>query len=143
VILLDTNVLVYAVDSTAQFHASCHRVVEDAMSGRLGAVVVPQVLMEFYAVVTSTRHVQSPLYAADAAAQVMDWQRAISIRYPTARCLEEWAVLVGQQQRVGLEVHDLFLAAQMRAHQIDAICTVNTGDVAGIPGISVYHPDQV
>jgi toxin-antitoxin system PIN domain toxin len=143
VILLDTNVLVYAVDSEARLHAACREVVSRAMSGRLGAVVVPQVLMEFFAVVTSARRVQSPLSAADATAQVTDWRQSIRVRYPTQRCLEEWAVMTEQLRPVGLEVHDVFLAAQMLAHGIREICTVNAGDFAGIEGITVLHPETV
>ena len=142
-ILLDTNILVYAVDADAPLHASCHRVVSGAMAGEPGGVMVPQVLMEFYAVVTSPRRVRSPLSAADAAAQVMDWRRTLPIRYPTAGCLQEWALLVEQLQPTGQEVHDLFLAAQMRAHGISDICTVNADDFAGIEGITVVHPERV
>ena len=142
-ILLDTNVLVYAVDATATVHAPCHAVVARAMSGRLDAVIVPQVLMEFYAVVTSPRRVRSPLSSADGASQVADWRQAIAIRYPSSACLDGWMTLVGQLQRVGQDVHDLFLIAQMRAHGIADICTVNVGDFAGVPGIAVHRPEAV
>ena len=113
------------------------------MSGELDAVVVPQVLMEFYAVVTSPRRVRSPLSPRDGALQVTDWRRTIAVRYPTAGCLDEWTTLVGRLRRTGQDVHDLFLIAQMQAHGIRDICTVNAGDFAGVKGITVRHPDVV
>jgi toxin-antitoxin system PIN domain toxin len=141
--LLDANVLVYAVDAEAPLHAACHEVVSRSMLGQLNAALVPQVLMEFYAVVTSSRRVRSPLSVRDATAQVTDWRASIPVRYPTARCLEEWTVMVQKLQRTGQEVHDLFLAAQMRAHDIGDICTANPGDFAGISGITVHHPTRL
>lgn len=142
-ILLDTNVLVYAVDTAAAIHAPCHAVVDRAMSGRIDAVIVPQVLMEFYAVVTSPRRVRSPLSPNDGALQVADWRRTIAVRYPTAACLDDWSALVRQLQRVGQDVHDLFLIAQMRSHGIGDICTANVGDFAGVTGITSHRPETV
>jgi uncharacterized protein len=143
VILLDTNVLVYAVDTDAPAHGPCHDVVERAMAGRLDAALVPQVLLEFYAVVTSPRRVRAPLSPADGMAQVEDWRRTIAVHQPTARCLDELAALTTRLRRVGQEVHDLFLVAQMRAHGIRDICTVNAADFAGIGGIRVRAPETV
>ena len=142
-ILLDTNVLVYSVDGTSPRYATCRGVVERAMAGSLDAVLVPQVLLEFYAVVTSPRRVSSPLTAADGMAQVDDWRHTIAIRYPTARCLDELAALARRTKRAGQEVHDLFIAAQMRAHGIADICTVNAADFAGMTGIRPRAPELV
>jgi toxin-antitoxin system PIN domain toxin len=143
VILLDTNVLVYAVDSTSPKHAPCRSVVERAMSGELDAVLVPQVLLEFYAVATSPRRVRSPLSARDGALQITDWRATIAVRHPTAACLDAWTTLAGRLRRVGQDVHDLFLIAQMQAHGIGDICTVNAGDFAGVRGITVRPPETV
>ncbi len=113
------------------------------MSGKLDAVVVPQVLMEFYAVVTSPRRVRLPLTPGDGVLQVTDWRRTIAVRYPTAGCLDEWTTLVGQLQPVGQDIHDLFLVAQMRFHGIGDICTANAGDFDGVTGITVRGPETV
>ena len=142
-ILLDTNVLVYAIDGTAAIHAPCHSLVDRAMSGRLDAVIVPQVLMEFYAVVTSPRRVRSPLTPNDGASQVDDWRRTIAVRYPTAGCLDAWMTLARQLRRVGQDVHDLFLIAQMQSHGIGDICTANVGDFAGVTGITAHRPETL
>ena len=140
-ILLDTNVLVYAVDAAAGAHLACRRIVERAMSRSLDAVLVPQVLTEFYAVVTSPRRVRAPMAPSDAIAQITDWRATIPVHYPTARCLDELTVLVGEVQRQGQGVHDLFIAAQMLAHGIAEICTLNAGDFAGIRRIAIRAPE--
>lgn len=142
-ILLDTNVLVYAVDASAGAHQSCRRAVEAAMSGVVEAILFPQVLTEFLAVVTSPRRVTAPCSLEEGIAQVADWRQAIPVRYPTSRCLDELAVLVKEQRRTGQDIHDLFLAAQMRAHSVDDICTVNAADFKGIRGIGVLSPESI
>lgn len=142
-ILLDTNVLVYAVDESAVIHGQCYRVVDRAMSGKLDAVVVPQVLMEFYAVVTSPRRVRYPLAPRDGARQINDWRRTIAVRYPTVASLEHWTALALELEPVGQKVHDLFLVAQMRSHAITDICTANLEDFAGVRGITPHPPSSV
>jgi len=142
-ILLDTNVLVYAIDASSGAHTACRRAVEGAMWQVFEAVLFPQVLTEFLAVVTSARRVASPLSLDDAMAQVTDWRRAIPVRYPTARCLDELTTLASERRRTGQDIHDLFLAAQMRAHGVDDICTVNGVDFKGIRGIGVVAPDSL
>lgn len=142
-ILLDTNVLVYAVDESAAIHEQCFAVVERAMSAKLDAVVVPQVLMEFYAVVTSPRRVRYPLAPRDGARQVDDWRRTIAVRYPTVASLEHWTALASELEPMGQEVHDVFLVAQMRSHAIRDICTANVSDFVAVKGITPHAPASV
>ncbi|MGH7868715.1 MAG: type II toxin-antitoxin system VapC family toxin [Candidatus Dormibacteraceae bacterium] len=54
-ILLDANVLVYASDSAAPQHANCYQLLQRSMAGEIPAILVPQVLMECYSVITSPR----------------------------------------------------------------------------------------
>lgn len=69
-LLLDTNILVYALDATAQFHAASRAVLEQARSPNAGWCVVPQSLAEFYSLVTNPKRVASPLTPEDALASV-------------------------------------------------------------------------
>lgn len=48
-ILLDTNVLVYALNADSPHHPQSRAVVEAALGGRLPGVLVPQVLLEAFA----------------------------------------------------------------------------------------------
>jgi len=143
VILFDSNVLVYALNRDMPQYRPCRDVVQRAMLGRLDAVVFPQVLMEFFATVTSRRLSPTPVSPADAMRRVDDWRTTLDVRYPTRRCLDEFTTLVEQSPRAGQQIHDIILAAQMRAHGIAAICTANTTDFAGIPGIEVRSPESV
>ncbi len=140
--LIDSNVLLYSVDTSSPRHSLCRSLVERAMSRELEAALVPQVLTEFVAVATS-RRVGTALSPASAIEQTIDWRVAIPVRYPNSRCLEEFEALLPATRRSGQNVYDIFLAAQMRAHGIAAICTANTTDFAGVPGIEVRSPESV
>jgi predicted nucleic acid-binding protein len=136
-ILLDTNVLVYALNSDARRHADCHRVVEAAVAGTLPGVLVPQVLIECYSVITSPRRVARPVDPSTAMAAVRALTGAIAVRAAPATMLEDLEAIVAQHPRRGQDVFDLVLVAQMVAHGIRAICTCNARhfDVDGIRAV--------
>jgi uncharacterized protein len=141
--LLDSNVLIYALNRDEPLHRSCREVVERAMRGRLDCAVFPQILMEFFATITSPARARAPVAPAEAVQRIADWRETLTLRHPTAQCLVEFATLVEATPRVGQAVHDLFIAAQMRAHGIGEICTANARDFEGIPGITVRSPESV
>ena len=55
--VIDTNVLVYAADESSEFHEAS-RTLRDREN--IGLAVTPQILMEFYAIITNPRRVASP-----------------------------------------------------------------------------------
>lgn len=50
--LVDTNVLVYAADKTCPFHQSAKTLRDKGVAGKSSLCVCPQVLNEFFAIVT-------------------------------------------------------------------------------------------
>jgi predicted nucleic acid-binding protein len=57
--LVDTNVLVYAADTTTAFYEPSKQLRDRGLRSELTLVVSPQVLMEFFAVITDIEQVQS------------------------------------------------------------------------------------
>jgi len=51
--LVDTNVLVYAADTNSPFREASKQLSDRGFRGEIRLVVTPQILMEFFAVVTS------------------------------------------------------------------------------------------
>jgi predicted nucleic acid-binding protein len=139
VILLDSNVLVYAVAGNRRYAASCRSVVSRALQRRLEAVLVPQVLLEFFAVVTSPRRVENPISPRDALDQIEDLRARIPLLEVTVKCFAEWTRLARGSNRRGAGAFDLFLAAQMIAHGVPEICTVDVADFR-LPGITARDP---
>jgi predicted nucleic acid-binding protein len=55
--LVDTNVLIYALDPQSEYHSASRNLLDRARVDDVGLCVTPQVLAEFYAVVTDRRRV--------------------------------------------------------------------------------------
>ena len=51
--LLDTNILVHAMNKDATQHGACRALLDRAVAGEIPLGVAPQVLFEYFAVVTS------------------------------------------------------------------------------------------
>jgi predicted nucleic acid-binding protein len=58
--LLATNVLVYAADAGSPFHEAARQLRDRGVHGGIPLGVSPQVLLEFFAVITHPRRVQTP-----------------------------------------------------------------------------------
>jgi predicted nucleic acid-binding protein len=141
VILLDTNVLVYATNARSPRHLTCLRVVEGAMNRMLPGVLVPQVLLEYYAVVTRSSWPQ-PLEPEVAWAQVEALMAAMPVLIPPAETLSTVGALARHTRRRGPGIFDLFLLAQIRGLGIDAICTDNVRDFQGL-GVRALTPEDM
>jgi predicted nucleic acid-binding protein len=64
--LVDTNVLIYALDADAPQHAVARSLLEAARDGSVVLYVTSQILCEFYSIVTNARRVAKPQTPVDA-----------------------------------------------------------------------------
>jgi len=138
VILLDANILVYALDATTAMHAPSLTVMTAAVNGRVPAVLVPQVLLECFSAATRGPHGVPP---RDMLAQIAFWRANIPVLDVKAQVIEEFERIVSHTPRTGGAVYDLFLVAQMRTHGVREICTYNIRDFQ-LPGVRAYTPQQ-
>lgn len=141
-ILLDTNVVVYTLDRSSPQHRDCRRLLELVQAGRVAATLLPQVFVECYSVLTSARRVASPLPAEQARAALGVLRRVLDVKPVPAGALPELDRLLARHPRLGAEVFDLFLVAQMRCLGIEDVCTYNVADFV-LPGIRALTPPQV
>src|SRR5436189_75810 len=85
-----------------------HRL-DRALDGRFDAVLLPQVLLEFYAVVTDARRFERPVGTEDAWNQI----RALTPRIPLLdvppSAFGEMSGLVRKHRALGGDVFDVFL----------------------------------
>jgi predicted nucleic acid-binding protein len=58
--VIDTNVLVYALDADAPQHAAARGLIEAARDPAATLYVTSQILCEFYSIVTNPRRVSRP-----------------------------------------------------------------------------------
>ncbi len=118
-------------------------VIQAAFDGRVPGVLVPQVLLEFFAVVTHRRRVAHPLSSDRAWEQVAALRARLPVLESGSGALATLGELVAARRPTGGGIFDLFLVAQLRAHGVDTICTYNGGDFAGLTGVAALTPEEV
>jgi predicted nucleic acid-binding protein len=141
VILLDTNVLVYALNTDSPQHPECLSVLQHSASGAMPGVLVPQVLMECYAVITSPQRFAYPALPEQAWGIMRSLSEAIEVKPVAESFVDDLDGVVSRHSRRGRGVFDLALVAQMRSHGIRTICTCNVRDF-DIAGIKAIEPAQ-
>jgi predicted nucleic acid-binding protein len=141
VILLDTNILCYALDVRSPRHPECLSVIQHAATRALPGVLVPQVLIECYSVITSPRRTDSPTLPEHAWGIMHSLSEAIEVKAVPESLIDDLGGLLARHPRRGRDVFDLALVAQMRSHGIRTICTCNTRDF-DVAGIRAIEPDQ-
>lgn len=139
-ILLDTNVLVYALNADAPQYADSRRIVEAALLGRVPGVLVPQVLVEAYSVLTDARRVKSPLSTAAAWHEIETCSLALPVLPWHERTMAALGDLLKQIDITGADVFDAMLVAQMQSHGLRVVCTYNRDDFRRFPGIRAQTP---
>ncbi len=81
--IVDANVLLYAVDSKSHFHATARTWLDEVMNG-VERVGLPWVsLMAFQRIITHPRVTANPLTPADAWSYITDWLDADQAWVPT------------------------------------------------------------
>ncbi|WP_314457419.1 type II toxin-antitoxin system VapC family toxin [uncultured Actinomyces sp.] len=81
--IVDANVLLYAVDSKSHFHATAQTWLDEVMNG-VERVGLPWVsLMAFQRIITHPRVTANPLTPADAWSYITDWLDADQAWVPT------------------------------------------------------------
>jgi hypothetical protein len=139
-VIVDANVLLYAVDARSPFHQPARKWVEDALSGPV-RVGLPWVsLTAFLRISTHPRASVNPLSPADAWTYVEDWLAAgpTWIPEPTARHADLLQGLVVDGDLRGNLIPDAHLAALALEHGV-GVCSADS-DFARFPQLRWVNP---
>ena len=139
---LDTNILVYAADTTSPFHAACKELREQGMTGNIPLCISPQVLFEFFAVITSPKRVTQPVKSQEALDEMTKYLRANHIMkiYPKSTVIEKTIELCQKYNTKSQEIFDVQIVATMLSNGITAIYTYDTGHFSRFEEIEVLTP---
>jgi uncharacterized protein len=138
--LADTNVLIYALDADAPHHTAARALLEAARDGSKTLYVTPQILGEFYAVVTNARRVAKPRSSAEALDAISELLKFLHVLPVPAHVVDGWMKLARRHPVTGADVFDLQIVATMQANEVQRIYTFNTRDFEMIGEISVVMP---
>ncbi|MBD3207746.1 hypothetical protein GF319_15560 [Candidatus Bathyarchaeota archaeon] len=79
-ILLDTNILVHAFNRSSPYQVEAADTLRRGLTKEFEAFIAPQMIFEFYAVITDPRRVEKPLSLEEAAGPPWIYWRAKSSR---------------------------------------------------------------
>lgn len=139
--LLDSNILIRQFDIASPLRAQALSSVESLIKAREDVVIFPQVVIEFWSVVTRPIKVNGLGWTpAQAEAAINNLPSAIRLIPETSTIFEEWRRLVVALGVSGKNVHDAKLVAAMNVHQISHILTFNEEDFRRYAGIVIVRP---
>jgi predicted nucleic acid-binding protein len=133
-VLVDTNVLIYAKDSSSIYHLPSLTFLE----GGDELYTTSKNLNEYYSVVTRG---ESPLLTPQEALQDLEeFVSRFEVLYPTEASRQKLFDLVLQRSLKGLKIHDLEIASVAIVNGIRLLATFNSSDFNSIDAIEPYVP---
>lgn len=140
--LLDTNILIHAANAASRVHAEARRLRDQAIEGAITVCLTPQILWEFYSVVTSPRRVERPLAPDRALREMQAYAQAerITFIFPrpsTYRLVLDW---LPRRRVTGRRIFDLYLVATMAENGVSMVYTENVDDFRGFPNVEALNP---
>jgi predicted nucleic acid-binding protein len=141
-ILLDTNILVHAYNKSSPHQNQASKIIRKAMKGETEACLSPQVLYEFFAVVTSAKRVERPISPPEAANLCIDlWEcNEIEKLNPSGIAPIEVFKLVKELNLSKAEIFDCVLAVTAKENDIESIFTENVEDFKRYKFVKAVNP---
>jgi predicted nucleic acid-binding protein len=139
--VVDTNVLVYALDADASQYWASRTLLASAERDTSSAFfVTSQILCEFYSIVTSPPRVAKPCTSAHAIAAISAMLRFLRVLPVPVGVGDELVSLLRRRAVSGPDVFDLQIIATMKLNGIRRIYTFNTEDFSCFPEIEAVRP---
>jgi toxin-antitoxin system PIN domain toxin len=140
--LVDTNVIVHAHDQDSPHHGPAKRLLSRADAPDAALCVTPQILAEFFAVVTNPKRVARPRSPEDALSAI-EWilQRpGVTLLPVPTDVVSRWIDLVRRFPVTRQRIFDLQLVATMLGNGVTRLYTFNRADFEHFPQIEVLTP---
>ncbi|MBI2495263.1 MAG: PIN domain-containing protein [Candidatus Omnitrophica bacterium] len=141
-ILFDANILVYAHAKDSPFHEIARHLRDQAVQGVIQACVSPQVLCEFFSVITDDRLAKHALTPAEAAKELETYWHASQFRkiLPGETTMARLLRLLEQFPLKRGKIFDAFLVATMLDNGVRTIYTQNVKDFERYQELQVINP---
>jgi uncharacterized protein len=138
--LVDANLLLYAVDRSSALHRPASAWLADVLNGRRRVGLAWQSIGAFLRIITHPRVTTNPLTGAEAWTFVTDWLDADPTWIPpaTERTAAVYGELAGSQQITGNLVPDAMLAALALEHGL-TVMSADT-DFGRFPDVPWVNP---
>lgn len=142
--LVDTNLLLRSVQTSLPAYDHVVRAVNITLASGDELCVIPQNLIEFWAV--ATRPITNNglgLTVARTLQELRKLKAFFQILPDTADIFPQWERLVVQHQVLGKQVYDARLVAAMTVHGVTHLLTFNTNDFKRFTDITATSPQAI
>ncbi len=138
--LVDANLLIYAVDASSPFHAPAALWWEGALNGPRRVALPWQTIGAFLRITTHPRISETPLSADEAWQYIEEWLASGPVWVPpaTERTAGAYRALAAQVPIVGNLVTDAQLAALAVEHGL--VVHSADADFSRFPGVAWFNP---
>ena len=139
---IDTNILLYAINSDCPEHEKAKHFIRDALSEPGGWVVAEQVWFELYRLLRNPSVLRNPLGARQAT-DAVSWYRGKSGWLSCAwepEMMERLLPFWRDESIPAGKSFDLILAISLSSHGVDTLYTRNTEDFAPLGLLGLHNP---
>ena len=142
-IFVDTNIFVYAADSTSKFQNDAKKIIEKFINKKLEGVISPQILFEFYSLITNKKRIKNFHTQAEAINFI---KRLINdgnfkIIYPNTESVSMVVNILESKVVASLDIFDAAIVAAMLSNEVKTIYTANDKDFKNLSSeIEVINP---
>jgi predicted nucleic acid-binding protein len=142
--LVDTNVLLRIAQPTHPMHGDASRSLAQIPKSGDHLRIIPQNLIEFWAV--ATRAIKenglgiTPKQAAD---ELLKFKKLFAVMPDHTEIFSEWEQLVIKHNVSGKQAHDARIVAAMLVHDLSHLLTFNDRDFKRFSEISVVNPRDI
>ncbi len=142
--LVDTNVLLRLAQKNHLMRQDARRALVTLRKQGEELCIIPQNVIEFYAVATrSLADNGLGLTVDEAAREIRKLKRIFKLCSDSQAIFTEWEQLVAQYQVIGKQAHDTRLVAAMKTHGLTHILTFNVKDFKRFTDISSISPEAI
>ena len=140
--MLDTNILIYAYYEDAPQYPAAFPLLDRAQEAGASLCISPQVLAEFYAVITNPRRVSAPFTSEEALAEIQKLRAlpGLTLLPVPLDVVDSWVGLLREHPVTGRHIFDAQLVATMQGNGITKLYTFNRADFERFPGLEVLTP---
>jgi predicted nucleic acid-binding protein len=131
-VLIDTNLLLYAIDEDSKYFNSVQELLND---GSLKLYITSKNISEFLSVIT--RMPNSDISVKEALSLIEEFRNAFTILYPTQKSYLIFIELLKKYSPRGLKIHDYEIVSIALSNKIKSIATFNQKDFSGIKEIEL------
>ncbi len=134
-VLIDTNVLIYALDKDSSYHLWSRRFFNDS---NIQCVTTSKNISEFICVITKQSSYSIDINEAINAARV--FLSHCELLYPDFMSISLWYSMLQEHNFSGLAVHDCEIASIALSNDVNKIATVNRKDFQNIKNLEIISP---